>query len=496
MAQGPTRGYLAEMVSSPYDDRHWIQPLPDSTLLLVTTKPGVASKKEQFLISRLNHTLQPVWQKRFEQSPFSQLNHVQAEGPYLYLLFSFPGTQSVLLFQVAVADGAALITHHELPEENLTITGMAVTQGQVLLSAQQQKSVLLLGLNPAERKAKLLPAIYGPTEILTDFRTDAYSKAAELVVTEPGGSQSKLQVKQFAPHGDLLGTHFVRSQNSLLEARLSPGVLTDKVIFGTFGFRDARYSQGLFTSNLAGDLQFYPLAKLDEFFSHDNSRKLKRLQRKYERHERKGKTYKLRYQVLLHPILPHPSGYVMVGEVYEVMYSKSPFPQTKNTYYRDHTAVTDGSFFQGTSSLFLGKNQPVTLLGDTRIYTNYRYKAALALVFDPKGKLLWDNSLSLNHQKAAITPTVTAAVAPNGDIVLAYQRDGELHYETMSQAPPAGKSLVGEFPVLASKDKIGPSRNPEGVIRWYGNHLIAYGYRRSGSDRRAKTMLYLQSISF
>ncbi|WP_066833779.1 hypothetical protein [Rufibacter ruber] len=499
LAQPMKLGVRTEMESSPFSDRHWLQPLPDSSLLLVTTRSGSVTKKDHFLVSKLNHQLQPVWQQRFEQQPLTKLVGVSSDSQLFYLLFSISGTPSLLLYQISSSTGQAWLTRHEQTAGNVTITGMSVAAGQLLICAQQQRTgtTLLLALDPAQQQLSLLPAMYHSKEQLTDVRTDHALRLTDLVATETNSLQSRFKINQISPRGDLKESLVVPAQlNSVFQqARITTGITPSKQIIGTYGDRGSSFTKGIFSSGLAGNATFYELGQLQHIFEYEHTPKLQRLKRRYNRQKAKGKDFSLRQQVYLHQATAHPAGFSVVAEVYKTIYSKVPFEPGPAYTQVANSSVTVGSKQQGFFQ-FRSEHAPTTtMLQGKRIYVSYRFQAALILVFDQGGNLIEEGSIALQHHKTTVSPTVTSAVNPQGELALAYVKDGSLHYSLFRNSswrlqPPVALQQDGYEgkPIL---------KEPDGVLPWYNQNLLAYGYRRLPTkEGKSKSVLFLQRILF
>jgi hypothetical protein len=449
---------------------------------------------EHFLITKLDHGLHLVWQMKFEQPPFSSLVQVGSENTSIYLLFGIKNSPSLFLYKLDVTTGKTLLTLHDLPNEDMPLTGrnitkMAVNQGMLLLSTFENGTSLVLRLNPAEKEIKLLPAVYGLQEQLIDFKVDPFTKVTEAAVTESILYNPRLQLKRFTFEGQVLENHFLPSgkDNSLQQVLIGPGTPEQKLIFGTYGFQNDVYSQGFFSANLSREFQFFSLGQLQHFFAYDQTSKTRKMEKKYRNRTEKEKPVPSNSQLLLHPILPHPKGFVVVGEVYSTEYTTLPYLPESISYYAG--GVIDGVFRTTSPKTPIVKNKPGP-------YANYHFRAAVALLFDRQGNLLWDNSYAINKHTALLQPNVKACVTSSGEVLLAAFNTGTLHYKVFT----ANGTISSKEPVAlqdTNKFKKQPTDTPEGLVKWYGSNFVAYNFERTKHQNGKSQLTFtLQKFSF
>ncbi|MGV3539182.1 MAG: hypothetical protein ACO1OQ_05185 [Rufibacter sp.] len=472
----PAQTYRAEMESSSFDDEHTVFPLPDSTLLVVSTKHNSWFSKEEFVLTRYNQRLEQIWSTKHEHEPGTALQHIASDQQQIYLLFSTREPKKQLLYQVNPGTGTATFSEHILPTSYIGIKEMKAVSGQVYLYALEHMKLTMLHLNPAQEEIRLLPAVFGMEDDLGEFRVDTLTKAVEFVVNESNGWRSRIQTKRMNALGEVIGTYFLQPQgmdNQLHIARLTPGDTLSKLLIGTYGYRTNIYSKGLFTGDLLGNHKYYEFSQLEHFFEYTTPGRQRRLREKFAKREAEGKPLILRYRLLLHPVMPHPQGYVMVGEIY--------YPQYSNRGY-----VSPGMNDFGTNTPY-----------SRRVSEGYRFTHAIVCVFDRQGNLLWDNAFKLqNNTYAQLAPTVEAGVLPNGHITMVYPEDEHLRYKTVQPKTTLSNEEMVQVRLKEETEKM-VSSNGEGVVHWYGGNFVAFGFQRIRPQAgEARSIFYLQNVSF
>ncbi|KAA3436423.1 hypothetical protein [Rufibacter hautae] len=475
----PAQTYRSELASNSFDNEHHVQALPDSALLLVSMKRNAWFGKNDFVLTKYDRQLKPVWETKYEHLPNTGLLFIAAERGTIYLLFSTLTSQRLLLYQVNANTGLGKASEHTLPSPDILFKEMAALNGQVFLSGVNKFTLNMLHLNPQHEEIKLLPAVFGTEKDLGEFRVDTLSKAVEFVTAAANGQRTQVQVKRMNSDGDVTGTYFIqpdlnsRANNTLQPARLTPGDTLNKLLVGTYGYRTDKYANGLFISTLAGQIAYYDLYKLSRFFEYLSPRGERRMKAKLARKAEKERAMVMEHQVLLHPIMPHPQGFALVGEVYYPHYS-----MIKGEYVKESGRTPDFN------------DRKVRLDG-------YQFTHAIACVFDHEGKLLWDNTYKLqNLTYSTLDPTLKAGVSPAGNITLVYQEKDFVWHKTLKpnlSITNKEKTLVR---LQEKTEKMVTSSN-EGIVHWYGGNFVAFGFQRIKPQHgSARTVFYLQNMVF
>ncbi|QHL87339.1 hypothetical protein GU926_07790 [Nibribacter ruber] len=477
--KAPEQTLRAEFESDSFEEEHIVHPLPDSTILVVTLDKHSWFSKSHIKFTRFSKTLTPLWTKEEEYQDGTDFHKITSDGTNTFLLFTTRERKKLLLYQLNNTTGAITNTTHVLPTAFIYVNEIAASQGKVFLSAVENYNINILLIDPAVEECRLLPAVFGQEDDLGEFRVDTLTHAAEFLVSETNNYRSRVQVKRMNPKGEVLGTYFLppridfSTDTNIQDGRLAPGDTLSKLVLGTFGYRETTFARGVYSSDLAGNLKFYDFSKFDRFFDHLSLRQQRRMKAKFARREKQGKPLVLRYRLLLHPVLPHPQGYALVGEVYYPQYRQ-------NSYYNNFDPRYN------TSNTYPRRN-----------YDGFRFTHAIVCVFDKQGNLLWDNNYKLEGKTYAdLAPTVEAGVAPDGQVALLYPDEDELKFKRLVQ----GVSMTNneEFEVrIQETDEKRLDSNSEGVVHWYGGNFIAFGFQRiRPKEGKARTVFYLQNLAF
>jgi hypothetical protein len=174
--------------------------------------------------------------------------------------------------------------------------------------------------------------------------------------------------------------------------------------------------------------------------------------------------------MVLHPVQAFDSGYVLLAEAYQPVYST-----TTSVMGPDGIARTLNTT---TSVMSLGV-MPRTMNTRTRQIGNV-YSHATLVKFDQSGKRLWDQVFKMDSETKPIKVDryVSMALAPDQPIGLMFIESQQFLAKTIS--PTTGKVLSekksGKIETGQEGDKA--SRTRPQVDRWYGPYFLASGTQR------------------
>ncbi|GAB3536306.1 hypothetical protein GCM10027443_26350 [Pontibacter brevis] len=450
--------------------------LPDSSLLMYHKTGGLWQTEATFNFTKLDHQLEQVWSDTVKIPSKSYYIRHYIEAPYTYLVFGEEDPQEYTFVRLHNTTGKLQHSHYELDPID-AVYEYNVLQGNYFIIGRNKKDgkPMLLHLNTGTNKIKQLPSVYGEESSFSDLLADPVHGRVDAVLSESNGRISRLQVKSFDARGMLLRSHFILQQEdkSLVNAEITPGDSTQKMLFGTYGTRDLRSNQGFFTTPVTTTVvdeegRFYSMLELKNFFKYLKPRQEERTRRRETARLKSGKSPGYRYRLLLHDLIPTPDGYILPAEVYYPQYRSS------NTNW-------------GLDRTFsIGRQEEA-----------YKRTHAVALGFDKQGKLLWDNTFPLQDIATyQLVHTVEVGHLPDGRVVMAYPKAEKIIYQIMNRSKYEEEDTELEILTYEEDEKIQETIEP-GIIRWYGNSFAAFGFQRIKPKAQAsRTVFYINRIDF
>ena len=473
-AQEPTQPVRLELPYNRAEITVEVFALPDSSLLVYHKSSNPWNTKAEFYFTKYNHKLEEVWSTTADISPRYEFIRQYTEMPYTYLVFNGDDSDKYIITRTNIINGQTDTKTHELKDID-AIHEFNVLKGNYFLIGRNRYSQrpLLLYLKPTDDKPKQLPSVYGEESTFSDMLADPENRRLDVVLSESNGRVSRLQVKSFDTDGELISNNFIlqKEDKSLLHAEITPGDSAQKMLLGTYGTRDLRYTSGFFTtpvSSVYSSGSFYSVMQLKNFLKYMKPRREARTRAREKERQMAGKEPLYRYRILLHDLITSPTGYVLAGEAY--------YPQYQNSI-SEMQLYRRQAFGQQTEG--------------------YKRTHAFAMGFDKEGNLLWDNTFPLKDVTSMdLVHTVEVARASDGRIIMAYPENDEVIYHIMHEDKFDDKEHKLEIKTYDESEKAQYTEWP-GILKWYDNNFIAFGFQRikaSGSDVRS--IFYLNKISF
>jgi hypothetical protein len=472
-AQQPTQPNRIELDYKQYDIDAEVIALPDSGLLLLTKTAGSWSTPPLFELTKYNTQLQVIWRTQLAVNTLSEFLAHHTEPPYTYLAFSDDSQHGFHFIKLHMRTGATQTQLYNIEQIDSIYTFKTV-QGNYFMIARNQRTSkpMMVYLDTKTSIATPLPSVYGAESSFSDLLAHPQHNQLSLVMSESNGRISRIQTKLFNADGKLLGNYFINPihDKNYLNAEITPGDSSSRLLLGTYSQRNLRFANGFFTGSVAGagtDMRFYSFLELKNIFKYMKPRREERVRRREAKRLLAGKEPGLRYKLLLHDACPTNNGYILTGEVY-----------TSENNFRNNR-------FTGITGYF-GRQQ-----------NTYRHTLALALSFDKNGVLLWDNSFKLaNLETYDIEPAVEVVYSPDGRVVIAYPYKSEIHYKVIDEDKYTPEKSSLDIKAQNEEDKV-LSTSVSGIISWYGLNFAAFGWHRvKPVNSEVKTVFYINRLSF
>lgn len=251
------------------------------------------------------------------------------------------------------------------------------------------------------------------------------------------------------------------------------------IFTGTYG-RTAALSNGLFIAKVTGTkvefVETYNFLKLNNFLSYLNARKVKRIEKKQKRKEKRGKELTYNYRIACHDIIKKGDRYMFLGEAY--------YP----TYRTETRTVTNAN---GT-----------TTTTTRQVFDGYQYTHAVITSFDASGQLLWDNTFELYsaYKPFYVKKFISVSEAKDEEVNMIFTSGRYIYTKTVDQFN--GKTLDEEKSEIQTTDddtdKVRRSNTDSDY--WYGNSFVTFGFQKvknkSGNGKRKRKVHFINKVEF
>jgi len=251
----------------------------------------------------------------------------------------------------------------------------------------------------------------------------------------------------------------------------------DKLVIGTYGFRNRLESQGMFVGGYVGGREvikkYHRFTEMNNFFGFLSENEQQRIANKISKKSKKGKELKLRYRLLVHEAIVHNDEYIMLGEAYYPTYRTERYRRYgPRGYYYDTRTVFDG----------------------------YKFTHAVVAAINKRGDLSWDNSFKINDTKTFQLKERVKLLVKEETLTLIYNIEGEVYQLQIKN----GKEIEGTRSDLLAKkhdhDRVKLSDTGDAEY-WYDNNFLVWGYQKiknyeGEGDKIKRNVFYINKLSY
>ncbi|MEQ9403039.1 MAG: hypothetical protein RIM99_05595 [Cyclobacteriaceae bacterium] len=420
----------------------------------------------------------------------SLLGYEYFEGKF-YLLFNksrFRG-DDLLVYQLNI-DSKNFVTYEITTVFPVDITHFESVGETLLIAGYANFRPVVITYNINDRIPRVVPGFYDSKNDMLDLVVDEESELFTVILSEKMRNKKfTARVKTFTAKGDLIQDNLIDpgEKKSLLDAASTTFSNGLQYLAGTHTKKSLYYSQGFYLSKFINGAQqfnkYYPFADLNNFFSYMRPRREQRIKSKIERKRDRGKVKKFNYRLLVHEILQRDDEYIMIAEAYYPRYS---YNSGGATSYRPYNGFGNRNGFQSFNPDFLG----------------YKYTHAVVVGFDRNCNIIWDNTFKIEDiQKYELEENVM--VTSVGDkIVLSYLEENEIRSKIIQGNEIVEGRTFNPVRLSFEMDEL-KTKDPriEGIEKWYGNTLFAYGIQNIKNEsglagKLTRRVFYLNKIRF
>jgi hypothetical protein len=263
----------------------------------------------------------------------------------------------------------------------------------------------------------------------------------------------------------------------LLTGKLTALNAMDKLVVGTYGYRNRATSQGMYVAAYVGNREvikkYHRFTDMSNFFDFLSDKEQTRLNEKAKKKSAKGKDLKLKYRLLVHEVLVYDDQYVMVGEAY--------YPTYRTESYRRRGAR---GYFYDTRTVFDG----------------YKFTHAVVAAIDKRGDLTWNHSFKINDTKSFQLKERVRMLVDQDVLTLIYNIEGEIYQLQIKNGELIEKSSSVKLGKKYDNDQVRNSDLGQ-TEYWYDNHFLTWGYQRIKNNRgegnmNKRNVFYINRLSY
>ena len=423
-----------------------------------------------------NMDMQQCWKKTIDYNKHLSLRLYEFQEGKLYLIFGSQTKEEVAFYIIDPINGEAqrhgffyldnlLIEHFTVAEEKVYVLG-TLKQLPVLLEFDlATKKVVPFSMAINARNVKLLGVFSGFSQVSAMVSIVSNRRKQILVKTFDIKTRNKAQFVVGSPKA-----------YDLLNGKLAILNATDKLVVGTYGYRNKSESQGMYVGGYVGEQEvvkkYHKFVDMNNFFNFLSEKEQQQIKEKISKKAEKGKDLKIKYRLLVHQAIVYNNQYVIVGEAYYPTYRKKWDRRSRARGYYDTRLVFDG----------------------------YKFTHAIVVAIDKRGDLVWNHSFKINDTQTFQLEERVKTLRQQNRLTLIYTIEGNIYQMHIENGKVLEQTKSIALGTMYANDLIRDSDLGQ-VEYWYDNYFLAWGSQKIKNKQEEhegskRSVFYINKLSY
>ncbi len=437
----------------------------DGLAIYRETTGSYTPDKRTWHITFFDKNLEFAWDSGFE----SEVNFALASAKYtsgcIYLLFQDTNIPMKSIFFVRCYLQERSITFFRITEFlPAELIDFETLENALFLIGQDQNRPLVLKFSFGDPRPLVLKGLFDAENEILHTSVNQDLKYIQIISRMKKSNSSVILVKKFDQAGENIRDILLESSKGyhLINAIAQTDAKGNTAIVGVFGKRRSKFSTGIFTGvfreGIPNQIFYYDYVNLRNYFNfiaNENSRA--KIRQKYLK-SGSGKSYEINH--VPRSVFYADGNWQFVGEVLQTA------ERVVNTNLYTY--------------------QPMEV-------TNYSH--AILLSLDENGKIIWDNTFSMN-ELSSFADGQQAFIYSNPAGQIAFYTDGyKIHHLVHNGA--SDQYIVGETEIgLPDPVFNSPGLERDGnILHWYDNAFLIFGTNALYSSPRYSFYIHKFSVT-
>ncbi len=480
--------------------------LKERGVLFLETHTPAFSEDQTFTFTCYDTSLNKKWTEILPLSNDLKLVHYCLDGPYMYLMFN-EERFDYQIYSININDGR----WYPIPYRRLfkaVISQFKAVAGQLVMTGESDAQSFIMHLDPKTNEQKIVSGSQYDDYYLANLATDTTSQTFSVVLAGKTSKTKSIVFCNYEANGTLIEKATIPNQTdyNLLSFKAFAKSKDRQILLGAYALRQWSKPQGIYVADMRqGEkpvLKFYDFCYLNNFFGYMKPAKREKYLSRIREKKKDGENSRYNLDLVLDDITLTDNKLVLSGETFTTILQDNrnalgtgvfsptlmvfnPMLYTRMPYY----AFGANTFpYYGYNNIW---NNPI----NSPQVTQYDYKQAFVCVFDLDGRLLWDNSISLEDIRT-INPNLYLACSVMGEQnQLLYLEKGMLFYKN-TQKSAASDSVFKQTLMPESPNDRVYDRQGEVFTNWYGNKYLYYGTQqiRNTEKQTRRKVFFISSL--
>lgn len=489
------------------DDYFTVISLEEEGLALIREKDKYEGNKQLWQLIILDTDLRQEHDFDLEINHRHTLLGYEIDDHLLYLLFRTGETtrNSLELIEVNAINGAETARFEIDPELDFKITHFSKVGSNVIFGGYVTNEPAILLFDTSDRSIKVIPGFFQKDYELVELRVNENATFNSVVIDRSMRSERKVVYKTFDATGQLLLEDVVPiDEDKSIQTSLSSKLEREELILlGTWGEKQGKQSLGFFSLPIdpfsEQKINYFHFGMLDRFLDYLSPKRAEKIQKSTGDAIMDGRRPSFSSYVMPFRIEETPEGFIMLAEVYNPSSSMNPYynspygrPYSANPYYY-YNPFWPG-YYPG-----MRMYRPYGYGDPTRNNDNIKLYETVAVAFDAKGNIMWDQSIILDDLKRPALEQVSDFYSDDSSLHFIYKKESELKIKSISLEEGAATEVTEKIKLLEPSEEIRSEKELEdGVRHWVGNTFYVWGYHTvrnpENKEDRVRDVFYINKI--
>ena len=496
-----------ELAKKNSDDYFTVISLEADGLALVRERDKYQGNKQLWQIILLDTDLAEKANLDLEINQRHKLLGYEIGKGLLFLLYRTGETakSSLELIEVDTYTGKESTRFEINPELDFKITHFNKVGPNIILGGYVTNEPTILLFDTADNSIKVIPGFFQKDNELVELRVNENATFNSVLVDRSQRSERKLVFKTFDATGKLLLEDVVPiEEDKTLQNSLSSKLEREElVLLGTWGDKQGKQSLGFFS--LAVDpfnqqqIKYFHFGMMDHFLDYLKPKRAEKIKESTRDAIADGRKPSFSSYVMPFRIEETEEGFVMLAEVYHPSSTMNPYynspygrPYYANPYYY-YNPFWPG-YYPG-----MRMYRPYAYGDNMRNSDNIKLYETVAVAFDSKGDLIWDQSITLDDLKRPALEQVSDIYADGDNLHFIYKKESELRVKSISLEEGTAAEFTEQIRLNDPADEVRSEKELEdGVRHWVDNAFYLWGYHtvRNPEQRenRVRDVFYINKI--
>jgi hypothetical protein len=401
---------------------------------------------------------------------------------YLFHLYIEPNTNKIAVFRLSLDEGVGELYQGEMPSA-LEISQFRVMGNVAYLAGYFRSRPVVMSFSLFDNSFRVFQGLYVNHMELGNVEVDPYRQEVH-VSTYSARKRCQFTVRSYSPDGKPLRIiDYDGTKYSLITGKILPISADESLLVGNYSADCTPYSQGIYITRIqhteTGKLsvktdhgeaiRYFDFSTLKNFFNYLKPKRQQRLLARVLKRREAGKDYKFHYRLLVHDLIPTPTGLRVAAEVY--------FPLYKGTASPFLTGPARNAFLSSAGMNPFMLPATATRQPADRYSTGYQFTHAFICEFDRTGNLIWDNCLPINNLTDPVLSQKVEVMSQPERMVLAYAHEGKILTELIERDSVLRSQEEYKIGAANETEKV-PMNTDTKVMAWYGPCLLTMGYQK------------------